>query len=115
MNAPPLFITPPDGSALAILQAQYADAKAAADEAAARLKAITDGIKNEMYRLANGDSESTPDTKMELAPAYGPALRLSYVFSNRFSTPKFRADFPELADKYTTQSGAWVLTQVKSR
>lgn len=104
----PVLVQPDQGTRLEQLHAAYADAKAAADDTAARLKAIVDAIKVE---LTNAAPEGTP--AVELRGTGGPALRVTWTTSWRFDSKRLKADNPELYVRYAKQSGTWVLKAVK--
>lgn len=92
---------------LAQLQAAYPDAKAAADAAAATLKAITDGIKFEL-------SQAAPDqTRIELTGTAGPTLRLAYSERWTLDSKRMKAEDPETYVRFARKGGAWSLTKVK--
>lgn len=91
------------GSRLEALHASYADAKAAADEAAARLKAVTDGIKVEL-------TQRNPEARrFALTGAAGPALALTYTETWRFDSKRLKVDDPETYVRYAKKSGSWSL------
>lgn len=89
------------------LHAAYADAKAEADAAAARLKTITDGIKAEL-QAAVPDEE-----RIELIGSDGPPLRLVHTESWRIDARKLKREDPEMYVRYATKSSAWRLTAGK--
>jgi hypothetical protein len=94
---------------LAQLQAAYLDAKADADDAAKKLKAITDGIKLEL-------SQAAPDeTRIELA-AQGdaPGLRLAYSERWTLDSKRMKSEDPETYVRYARKGGAWTLTKVRA-
>lgn len=96
------------GSRLEQLQAAYPAAKAAADEAAAQLKAITDAVKLELTQAAPEGS-----AKIELRGTdQAPALRLTYSESWRVDARKLKAEDPETYVRYAKKSGAWTLRPV---
>lgn len=103
----PFAVEPPAESRLAQLHAQYADAKAAADAASERLKAITDGIKAELSTAAPEGSE-----RIDLRGSFGPALRLAYSERVTFDSRKLKTDNPELYVRYAKFGGAWSLRVV---
>lgn len=93
---------------LSQLHAAYEDAKAHADDAAKRLKAITDAIKVELNTAA-------PDeTRVELRGEAGPALRLAYSERWTLDSRKMKAEDPETYVRYARKSGAWSLTKVRA-
>lgn len=93
------------GSRLEQLQAAYPAAKAEADEAAARLKAITDGIKLEL-------TQSAPEERRIVLASSGasPAMHLTYTESWRVDTRKLKTEAPETYVQYAVKSGSWRLT-----
>lgn len=95
-----------EGSRLEQLHAAYADAKAHADEAAKRLKLITDAIKNELNTAA-------PDShRVELRGSSGPVLRMSFVESWRLDSTRLKSEHPETWVRYAKKSGSWTLKAV---
>lgn len=107
----PRQVQPRSNSRLAQLHAEYAAAKAAADGANEKLKAITDAIKVE---LTNTDPNQR---RFELVPANGveaPALRLTYTETWRFDSTKFKKDDPETYVRYAKKSGSWRLAAAKA-
>lgn len=102
---PVVPVTPEPGSRLEQLHAQYADAKAQADESAARLKSITDGIKAELSAMA-------PDARrIALGGSAGPALAMTYTESWRLDSKRLKADAPETYVRYAKQSASWTLRE----
>lgn len=104
---PTVQVRPEGGSRLEHLHAEYAEAKAAADTAASRLKSLTDAIKVELTEAAPGAG------RIQLVSEYGPALGLTYTESWRIDTPRFKAEQPELYVAYAKKSGSWRLTALK--
>ena len=106
----PAVVKSRKGSRLAALLDAYPAAKAMADEAAAQLKAITDGIKLEA-------SQQAPDQpKVTICPAGGseaPTLELDYRESWRIDSRKLKAEDPETYVRYAKKSGAWYLNVAK--
>lgn len=99
----PLEVSSGSGTRLAELHAAYPDLKAAADEAARRLKACTDGIKAELTAL-NGETH-----RFRLSTAGLPSLDLSYVERWNFDSKKLKAEDPTTYVRYAKKSGAWTL------
>lgn len=103
-------VTPRGNAKLAQLHAAYVDAKAAADQAAKDLKAITDAIKLAL-------NEAHPEnTKVDLMPATGvtaPPLRLSYVESWRLDSRRMKTEDPETYVRYAKKSGSWRLEALR--
>ena len=111
VEPPPLVVdvtTAEPDDRLAVLYAAYPAAKAEADEAAKRLKAITDGIKLELTTRA---PEGT--AKLELRGAQGNPLRLAWQITKRFDTKAFSAAYPAEYERFRTPSGSWVLAPIK--
>lgn len=94
---------------LAVLYGAYPAAKAEADEAAKRLKAITDGIKLELTTQA---PEGT--AKLELRGPQGVPLALRWQVTRRFDSKAFQTAYPAEYDRFRTASGSWVLAPIKS-
>lgn len=92
---------------LAQLHAEYSDAKAEADAASARLKAITDGIKLELQTLAPDEQ------KLALNGPHGPTLNLVHSRTARFDSTKFKREDPETYARYAKFSDSWTLKTVK--
>lgn len=89
---------------LAQLHAQYADLKAAADEAASRFKACTDAIK---YALQQRAAEGAQ--KITLVGNSGPALALTYTERWTIDSRKLKAEDPLTYVKYAKKGGSWSL------
>lgn len=101
---PPTVVTAPAGSRLEQLQALYPALKAAADEAIAQLKAVTDGIKLELTALDANERRFT------LAAADDrPALRLTWSVTQRLDSKRLRTEQPDLYAAYVKPSGSWTL------
>ena len=97
-------IKPEPGSRLDDLLATYAHLKPAADEAAARLKTVTDAIKAELASAA-------PDAqRIEVAHEALPnALRLMYVERWSLDTKRLKAERPEVYVNFARKDGRWEL------
>lgn len=110
-------VTPPSESRLAQLHAEYADAKAAADAAAERLKTITDGIKAELQAAAANGSPGTD--RIELRSPYGPTLRLVRSVRQIFDSRRFRSaivasgnvELQHMYDEFTKTSESWSMRE----
>ncbi|PXY33584.1 hypothetical protein BAY59_10915 [Prauserella coralliicola] len=102
-------IKPEGGSRLDQLAAAYALAKPLADEAAEKLKAITDAIKVELTTAAPG--EQSVDLVSEHLPK---PLRAQYKETWRFDSKRLKADDPHLYVRYAKKSGSWELRAVSS-
>lgn len=103
----PHAVVAEQGTRLEQLHAAYADAKAAADEAAARLKAITDALKVELTAAAGPEAR-----RIELTSGPGPALRLTYTESWRLDSKRLKAEHPETWVAYAKKGGSWTLKAV---
>lgn len=106
----PLTVTAPVGSRLEQLQASYAEAKAQADEAAARLKVVTDGIKAELSAAI----AETGDRRVDLVGGPGPALTMTYAESWRVDAKKLKAEAPETYVRFAKKSSSWTLRLAKT-
>ena len=113
----PVQVTAPSDSRLAALQAQYAEAKSAADAASERLKDITDALKLELTTAA------PEQHKIELTGGPGPAMRLTYVERWTVDTRRLKSDamaaaaagddsLAKLYAGYAKKGGAWTLRTV---
>lgn len=92
------------GSRLDDLLAAYAELKPRADEAATRLKAVTDAIKAELTAAAPGAE------RIDVAHnALAQPLRLAYVEKWTVDTKALKADDPETYVRYARKGGSWVL------
>jgi predicted phage-related endonuclease len=96
-------------SRLEELLARYAELKPQADEAATRLKAVTDAIKNELQNAAPAAQKVDVDHPMLAQP-----LRLSYVESWRLDAKQLKAERPEVYVAFAQKSGAWQLRGVSA-
>jgi len=92
---------------LSQLHAAYAAAKSESEEAAARLKLITDGIKSELQTLAPGEE------KLTLSGDDGPTLTLVRSETWRFDSRRFKTEDPENYVRYATKGESWTLKAVK--
>jgi hypothetical protein len=97
------------GSRLEDLLATYARFKPEADEAAARLKTITDAIKVELTAAAPGAQRI--DVAHETLPQ---PLRLAYIESWRVDTKRLKAEAPETYVRFAIKGGKWDLRGVKA-
>jgi hypothetical protein len=104
---PPLSVVPEEGSRLAQLHAAYPDAKAAADEAASRLKGITDAIKAEL------NAQAPDKSRLVLKSPHGPALALTYAESWRIDATRLKKENPLIYVTYAKKSGSWSLRAVR--
>lgn len=107
----PVEVQPPAGSRLATLHALYREKKAAADSAAAELKAVVDGIKLELTTAATTETGVAP--RVRLTGEAGPALALTWVVTKRFNSKGFRAAHESLYQQYLAPSGSWQLREAK--
>ena len=101
-------VRPEPDTRLDQLLAEYAALKPQADEYAARLKTVSDGIKAELV-------ERHPDQREILAAgsAGTTPLRLEAVVQWRLDTTKLKAARPEIYAAYARQSTSWRLSQLK--
>lgn len=106
--APPAQVVPEPDTRLDQLAAEYAALKPLADEYAARLKAITDGIKAELSTAAPGE------TKVLLHSSYlAKPLQLSARFERRVNAKKLQAELPDIYEQYAPLGAHWRLEQVR--
>lgn len=106
--ASPPVVRPDPDTRLDQLAAEYASLKPLADEYAARLKTIIDGIKAELVALHPDQSEITL-----IGSTVPDALRLEAVTSWRLDSKTFKKDKPEIWVRYAKQSTSWRLSQMK--
>lgn len=102
--APSIVLAQP-GTRLEQLLASYEGAKAAADEAKSRYKALTDAIKAE---LAASAPPGTEVITLAGPPAL-PRLRMTWKAPYRFDAKRFRVEHPRLYVQYEVQGGNWDL------
>lgn len=106
--APVPTVQPPADSRLDQLTAEYVALKPLADEYAARLKAITDGIKAELSTAAPGA------TKVVLHSSYlEKPLQLSARAEWRLDSKRLKRDKPEIWVDFAYQQTSWRLEQVR--
>jgi hypothetical protein len=96
------------GSRLDALLASYDDLKARADEAAERLKAVTDGIKAELTAATPGAQKIVVNH-----PALSAPLGLSYVERWDLDTKRMKAEDPATYVRYARKGGSWRLGRVQ--
>jgi hypothetical protein len=91
------------------LLAVYAHLKPEADEAATRLKTVTDAIKAELMAAA-------PEArKIDVTHAALPqTLRLSFVERWELDAKRMKAEDPETYVRFARQGGRWELRGVKA-
>lgn len=95
------------GDRMSALHLEYYRRKAAKEAAEADLKAVVDAIKLAL-------TEAAPDQpKVRLEGPSGRPLTLSYVTSWRVSTPKLKANYPEVYAICASESGSWRLEAAK--
>lgn len=95
------------GDRMSALHLEYYRRKAAKEAAEADLKDVVDAIKLAL-------TEAAPDQpKVRLEGLSGRPLTLSYVTSWRVSTPKLKANYPEVYAICASESGSWRLEAVK--
>lgn len=104
----PASIEPSPGSRLDALAAAYAQAKPAADAAAARLKEITDAIKVELTTAAPGSTQVDLHSSELERP-----LRLSARTSWRLDTNRLKAEAPNLYVRFAERRTVWDLRAVR--
>jgi hypothetical protein len=92
---------------LAQLYAAYPDAKAAADDATKKLKAITDAIKVELNQAA------PEETRIELHGEGGVPLRLAYSESWTLDSKRMKTEDPETYVRFARKGGRWTLGKVR--
>lgn len=98
-----VVVTPDAGTRLSDLHAAWFAAKAAADEASAQLKVVTDAIKAELTQMV-------PEVaSLELASEGQRPLLLKYTERWTIDSKKLKADDPETYVKYAKKSGSWSL------
>ncbi len=103
-------IPPAPDSRLEQLCAQYDLAKAEATKAADALKAITDGIKNELAALMpEGATEVDLDTPLLARP-----MRLKAVDAWRVDAKKLKAEAPAIYVRYAVKGTSWRLAPIGS-
>lgn len=109
MTSPASSVNVAPGSRLEGLLATYARLKPEADEAAARLKTVTDAIKVELTAAAPGAQriDVAHDTLAQ-------PLRLAYVERWDLDTKRLKAEAPETYVRYARKGGTWVLRGVKA-
>jgi hypothetical protein len=106
---PAQAVRPEPGSRLEDLLATYAELKPRADDAAIRLKSVTDALKAELM-AARPDSRRV-DVEH---PALVQPLRLSYVESWRLDSKRLKAENPEAYVRYAIKGGKWELRGVSA-
>lgn len=97
-------VKPQPDSRLDQLAAEYAALKPLADEYAARLKAITDGLKRELTTAAPGQTEVLLTSSYLVAP-----LQLQAVTKWALDTKALKAKDPETYVRWARQSTSWTL------
>lgn len=106
IEQPPVLVEPPADSRLATFHALYAEAKAEADAANEKLKAITDAIKIELTQVA------PEERRLELRTNGAPTLRLTYSEAWRVDSSRLKRDAPEVYKTFAKKSGSWKLKAV---
>jgi hypothetical protein len=97
------------GSRLEDLLATYARLKPAADEAASRLKAVTDAIKVELTTAVPG----VP--KVDVAhESLAQPLRLSWVEKWDLDSKRMKAEDPATYVKWARKGGSWQLRGISA-
>jgi hypothetical protein len=106
---PPVLVLAAPGSRLEQLLASYESARAQADEAKARLEALTDALKAEISAAApHGTQEMTLDGGPGL-----PRMRMTWKAPYRFDVKRFRAEQPGMYVRYEVKGGHWELRVVQ--
>jgi hypothetical protein len=90
------------------LLAAYAELKPAADESAARLKAVTDAIKHELRAADPSAAQFNLNH-----PALAQPLRVSYVERWDLDASRLKAEDPETYVRFARKGGSWQLRAVK--
>lgn len=114
-----VIVEPSAQSRLSALLHEYPTAKAEADAAAERLKAITDGIKLEL-------TQAHPDAqRLEVRGPGVTPMSLSYQTRMTFDSKRLKTDaveaartgdpsMAELYARYARQGGSWTLKSLKT-
>lgn len=99
----------PHGGRLEDLLATYAHLKPQADEAASRLKAVTDAIKLEL-------TSAVPDAlKIDVAhEALTQPLRLSWIESWTLDSKRMKAEDPATYVRFARKGGSWQLRGISA-
>lgn len=98
------------GSRLEQLAAAYGPAKAAADEAKARLDTITDAIKLELTMAAPGANKIDLQSSVLDAP-----LRLATRTSVRLDSTRLKTEQPDTYAAFAKQTTYWELRAISKR
>lgn len=113
-KASPVAVRAEPDSRLEQLLAQHDVLKAAADEAAARFKAVADAIKVEAQTAAYDAERDHSPTEINITSPYLDApLRLSYVERWTLDAKRMKAEDPATYVTYARKSGSWVLKAVQ--
>lgn len=107
---PPVTVKAEPQSRLEALAAAYAEAKPAADAAAARLKEITDAIKVELVNAAPGAVKVDLSSTALAAP-----LRLQAKTSWRLDAKRLKAEAPATYAAFAVQQTSWELRALTNR
>jgi hypothetical protein len=94
---------------LEALRAEYAEAKAAADAAAERLKAVKAKLQTALTEATNGAYRASLHV-----PGYKP-LNLTYVESWRLDTKALQAAQPAVYVEFAKRSGSWRLEESRGK
>ena len=110
LSVPPSapVVRPEPDTRLDQLAAEYAALKPLADEYAARLKTITDGIKSELAQLHPGETEILLVGSTTPTP-----LRMLAVTQWRLDTKRLKSEQPNIYVRFAKQSTSWQLRQVE--
>lgn len=104
------YVHPTEGR-LAQLLAVYENAKAAADEATAHLKTVTDAIKSEVItRYTDGLGEAYKGYLLGHESITKP-LKLLQVTQQRLQSKLLREHHPDIYQKFTKETTYWTLKQ----
>ena len=101
-------VRPEPDTRLDQLLAEYATVKPLADEYAARLKAVTDGIKAELIERHPGEREI-----LAVGPAGTSPLRLEAIEQWRLDTKGLKKDKPEIYVRFARKLTSWRLSALK--
>lgn len=97
------------------LLAQFDAKKDAADKAKAELEDLTKAIKAELTgnpEYTQPDGAPFPAYTLATAQLAKP-LTLKWIVSERLDSSALRATYPDIANQFTTPSGAWYLRRSK--
>lgn len=104
-------VTPAPDSRLEQLCTQYDLAKAEVEKAEEALKAITDGIKNELSLLLPPGADQVD----LVTPLLARPLRMQAVETWRVDAKKLKAEDPHTYVRYAVKGTSWKLAPIGSR